>query len=207
SLDLVSPPSIVRPGLPETMEDALLKALSKVPADRYATTTLFAEALAVPGRPSGLRGRPTGAAGPARPRSWMRPAGAVAGGVVLISLAWAGLAAIRGGSGGARSRSAGDVDPSRVAVLYFSHRGDSARTTYLADGLTEALIHELSAVKALQVISANGVRPYRNETVRPDSLRRALGVGSIVEGTVTQDSRPIPLHISPIQAATRPDTR
>jgi len=59
SLDMVSPPSIVRPGLPEALEDALLKALSKVPADRFATTTLFADALAVPSRPTTVRRRLT----------------------------------------------------------------------------------------------------------------------------------------------------
>ena len=95
SLDVVSPPSIVRPGLPEALEDAFLKALSKVPADRFATATLFVEALAVPSRPSSLRRRPTGSTVPARRRAWLKPAGAVAGGVVLIAVTWAVLAGIR----------------------------------------------------------------------------------------------------------------
>lgn len=207
SLDLVSPPSIVRPGLPEALEDALLKALSKVPADRFATTTLFAEALAVPSRPSSLRRQPTGTMTAHRPRRWLRPGLAAAGGVVLIGGAWAVLSGIRGGTragGGAN-----DVDPRRVAVLYFAHRGDSTRTQYLADGLTETLIHDLSAVKALQVISANGVRPYRasGATVRPDSLRRALGVGTIVEGTVTEDADRIRLDVSMIDAASGTETK
>ena len=210
SLDLVSPPSIVRPGIPEAMEDALLKALSKVPADRFATTTLFAEALAVPGRPSGLRRRSSTAAGsaPPRRRPWIRAAAALAGGVVVLGATWAAVAGIRAGVA-AKEREATDVDPRRIAVLYFDHRGDSAHTLYLADGLTEALIHELSAVKALQVISANGVRPYRDGPgrVRPDSLRRSLGVGTIVQGTVTEEGSLIRLDVALINAATGTETK
>jgi serine/threonine-protein kinase len=212
SLDMVSPPSIVRPGIPDAMEDALLKALSKVPADRYATTALFAEAVAIPSRASGLRRRPTGTTGgvPLRRRPWVKPVGAAAGGVVLLLAAWAFLAGNLGrGAGGGRRGSAGEPDPRRVAVLYFEHRGDSTRTQHLADGLTEALIHELSAVKALQVISANGVRPYRDASapVKPDSLRRALGVGTIVQGTLAEDGNRIRLDVALIDAATGNETK
>src|SRR5207244_13219191 len=48
SLDMVSPPSIVRSTIPDAVEGALLRALAKVPADRYPTTALFAEALNMP---------------------------------------------------------------------------------------------------------------------------------------------------------------
>src|SRR5881394_711077 len=189
SLDMVSPPSIVRPGLPEALEDALLTALSKVPADRFATTTLFADALAVPSRPTTARRRLTPSSLSARPRAWLKPVGTVAVGVVVLGAAWAVLAGIRGKANAGTGVAGGDADPRRIAVLYFEHRGDSTRTQYLADGLTETLIHELSAVKALQVISANGVRPFRNAStpVRSDSLRRSLGVGTIVQGTVTEE--------------------
>jgi len=45
SLDMVSPPSIVRSTIPDAVEAAILRALAKLPADRYPTTALFAEAL------------------------------------------------------------------------------------------------------------------------------------------------------------------
>src|SRR5216117_1419608 len=69
SLDAVSPPSIVRASIPDAVEDALLRALAKTPADRFPTTALFAEALA----------RPSAATGPMRrvtrpvtaPRRWL----------------------------------------------------------------------------------------------------------------------------------------
>jgi len=205
SLDMVSPPSIVRGTIPEPMEDAILRALSKVPADRFATTALFAEALALPGTASGVRRRATGTMG-ARPRArrrWVRPAAVAAGAVVLLVGIWA-AGWIRGSRDASND---GGLDPHRVAVLYFDHRGDSTQTQYLADGLTEALIHELSDVKALQVTSANGVRPFRNAAVPPDSIGRALKVGTIVQGTVAEVGGRLRLDVALIDGATGTETK
>jgi serine/threonine-protein kinase len=51
SVDVVSPPSIVRNTIPDAAEDAILRALSKVPADRLSTMAQFAEALFSLSRP------------------------------------------------------------------------------------------------------------------------------------------------------------
>ncbi|HEV8399662.1 MAG TPA: serine/threonine-protein kinase [Gemmatimonadales bacterium] len=206
SLDMVSPPSIVRGTIPEPMEDAILRALSKVPADRFATTALFAEALALPGTASGIR-RQTAARGlrPTVPRRWARPA-AAAGAVALLLLGvWVAAGWIRANRSGGPE--AAGLDPHRVAVLYFQHRGDSAQTQYLADGLTEALIHELSEVKALEVTSANGVRPYRNTAVAPDSVGRALRTGTIVQGTVTEVGGRLRLDVALVDGTTGDETK
>ena len=74
--------------------------------------------------------------------------------------------------------------PTSVAVLYFDDFSQNGELRYLADGLTEALIHELTQVGALRVISRNGVKPYRDPDVPIDSVARALNVGSLVEGSV-----------------------
>ncbi len=55
---------------------------------------------------------------------------------------------------------------------------------YLASGLTDELIQELSAVPALHVISRNGVLPFRDRAVGLDSIAAALHVGTIVTGSV-----------------------
>src|SRR5438128_1078403 len=68
SLDMVSPPSIVRSTIPDAVEGAVLRALSKVPADRYATTALFAEALNTPSAATGAHRRATLERGVRRPR-------------------------------------------------------------------------------------------------------------------------------------------
>ncbi len=78
------------------------------------------------------------------------------------------------------------LDPRRVAVLYFDDLTRDRELGYLADGLTEALIEKLSRVQALDVISRNGVAPYRGRTLARDSIGTALGAGSLIEGTVEQ---------------------
>src|SRR5882762_7992359 len=72
SMDMVSPPSIVRATIPDAVEGAILRALAKTPADRFPTTALFAEALQKP----------------APPRRWlgMPPAVVAAFGVVVLAV-------------------------------------------------------------------------------------------------------------------------
>jgi DNA-binding SARP family transcriptional activator/TolB-like protein len=75
-------------------------------------------------------------------------------------------------------------DPRRIAVLYFDDESPRGEMQYLANGLTEMLIHELSQVPALDVVSRGGVKPYRDRAVRFDTLVADLRAGSVVEGTV-----------------------
>ncbi len=93
-------------------------------------------------------------------------------------------------------------DPRRVAVLYFEDRSPSGEAGFLSAGLTEALIDELSAVEALHVVSRNGVALFRGETVAPDSIARALEVGTLVEGTVTESESLIRVNVSLVSAST-----
>ncbi len=76
------------------------------------------------------------------------------------------------------------LDPNRVAVLYFDDLSKDQDLGYLGDGLTEALIANLTRVRQLDVISRNGVAPYRSTEVSPDSIARALRAGSIIDGSV-----------------------
>jgi serine/threonine-protein kinase len=76
------------------------------------------------------------------------------------------------------------LDPRRVAVLYFEDFSTDGELGYLADGLTEGLIDRLSQVRALDVISRNGVAPYRGSDVRRDSIALALEAGSLIDGSV-----------------------
>jgi len=196
SMDLVSPPSIVRESIPDTMETALLKALSKTPADRYPTVVMFAEAL---GRPSNItasqRRRTMGgmpAEGARRAPPWKLIAGA-AGGVAVLAIAFI---LFRGRGGRSIGGTLEGPDPRKIAVLYFTDRSSGKSLGYVADGMTEALIHELATVQTLKVISPNGVAPYRGTTVRQDSIAKALSVGTIVSGAVDQIGDSLLLSVS-----------
>src|SRR5438445_1575382 len=114
SLDTVSPPSIVRATIPDAVEGAILRALSKVPADRYPTTALFAEALNTPSAATGAYRRATLERGIKRPASALRRLMPVA--VVVAGLA--GYFAIRSARAG-RGAAASGLDPRHLAVLYF----------------------------------------------------------------------------------------
>ncbi len=179
SFDSVSPPSIVRNTVPDTVERAILRALAKVPADRYPTVALFAEALTKPGVATGAR-----RVAPGGPPSLRQRAGRTAlvlGAAAVLVLAGAGWALFARRHPGA---AAAGLDPRHLAVLYFDDLSRDHTLGYLADGITEALIADLSRVQPLVVISRNGVSPYRSASIPPDSVARALAVGTLVEGTV-----------------------
>src|SRR6058998_2318980 len=160
SLDMVSPPSIVRSTIPDAVEGAVLRALAKVPADRYPTTALFAEALNMPSAATGAHRRATLDRAVKRPRSALWRIAPVAAVVVAL----AAYLAIRGARAG-RGTAAGGLDPRHVAVLYFEDLSAGKKLGYVADGLTEALIDALSQVPALTIISKNGVASYRTPEV------------------------------------------
>lgn len=73
----------------------------------------------------------------------------------------------------------------RIAVLYFDDLTPDGGASYIADGLTESLIDELSTVRDFDIISRNGVAQFRGE---PDIGRVgvALEAGTLVRGSVEQ---------------------
>lgn len=78
----------------------------------------------------------------------------------------------------------GALDPSQVAVLYFDDLSEEGELQYLADGITDAVIHELAQIPALGVVPRNGVKPFRNSGILLDSIARRLDVGTLVEGGI-----------------------
>jgi serine/threonine-protein kinase len=121
----------------------------------------------------------------------------------LVALAAVGIGIWRLRAGGGTSNPAAEdaaLDKNRIAVMYFENRGGDS-LGYLSDGLTEALIHELSDVKGLQVISRNGVAPFRHTTVTTDSIGRALKSGTLVQGTVAQSGDRLRVSVSLVNSA------
>jgi TolB-like protein len=73
-----------------------------------------------------------------------------------------------------------------VAVLYFEDSSASGDLAPVADGITEALIDQLSQVRSLDVVTRNGVLPFRDSGLRRDSIARVLGAGTLIDGSVDQ---------------------
>ncbi|HET9453330.1 MAG TPA: protein kinase [Gemmatimonadaceae bacterium] len=183
--------STVRPSVPDELEDVVLRALEKVPADRFPTVGEFGEALQGVVSTTGTWARRT-ATRTAQMRSTRRhPATSTemarfgnrrawfgAGAATAISL----LALVAWNFSHDQPTARANAD--RVAVLYFDVNGADGRLTDLADGLTTSLIDRLSSVPALSVVSRNGVLPFRGTNAAADSVSRALGVGSLVDGFV-----------------------
>ncbi|MDP9201135.1 MAG: hypothetical protein M3P26_04280, partial [Gemmatimonadota bacterium] len=178
---------------PEEVEDAVLRALEKVPADRFSTAAEFANALKACGQSGTHTARRTGRRTRIKKRSgeknWRVVALAVGLGVVALSgAAWAGKAFLWG----ARRNSTGSVGaagfrPQRIAVLYFKDLSPDKRLGYLADGLTESLIDQLAQVSALDVISTGGISQFRGKDVPADSIAHALDAGTLVDGSVAPE--------------------
>jgi DNA-binding SARP family transcriptional activator/TolB-like protein len=142
-----------------------------------------------------------GARPPARPsRGWPRLArlAALAGMLLGIAAAQAGA---RQPSANAAAR--GGYDPRRIAVLYFDDHSRGGELQYLASGLTESLIHALSQVEALDVVSRNGVKPYRDHPLLFDSLVADLRVGSVVEGSVERAGENVRVTVQLVDGATQ----
>ncbi|MGH7694271.1 MAG: protein kinase domain-containing protein [Gemmatimonadaceae bacterium] len=181
---------VLREGVPAEIDAAVLKALAKTPADRFATAQAFASALS-PSRTGDTQAYES-------PRVGRRTRVLAAGGAIVIALV-AVLAVTRRFVPGA-DKNADTWDPRHVAVLYFrSAESDTLRR--VADGLTEGLIGSLARVSTLRVVSPNGVAPFRQTAVTADSIGRALGVGSLIEGSVTKVGTTLRVNVSLVDAA------
>lgn len=124
---------------------------------------------------------------------WRQPAYLAAAAVILVLggglairdavIGLPGEVGRRAGAG-VLEHTGGPGDPRRLAVLYLADETPGGEAGYVADGLTEALIEELSQIPALEVVSRNGSLQYRGSQLPRDSIARALGVGTLVSGSV-----------------------
>jgi TolB-like protein/DNA-binding winged helix-turn-helix (wHTH) protein/Tfp pilus assembly protein PilF len=67
-----------------------------------------------------------------------------------------------------------------IAVLPFNN--SPAEEEYVDEGLTDGLIHDLSHLQELKVISRASAVRFKGRTVDPQTLGRDLGVGSVLTG-------------------------
>jgi len=221
AMEQVPSVQVVRDTVPDEVEDAIMAALGKVPADRPQTAQQFAEMLQMGLQVTGMAWTATRAAQrrtAARtaqhtaahratlglPETRSRRRWLLQGGVATLVVALVG-----GGLGFKYFRkpivATAGFELNRVAVLYFQDQSPDRRLGHIADGLTEALIGELARVPALEVISASGSAAWRDARVPRDSIARALQAGLLVTGTVEPEADKLRVTLKLVDGASDAD--
>ena len=202
----------VRRTVPAGVEQAIERALAKVPADRFATAREFAEALAAPDpAPEPDPELPGRAPAPLSPRQRK---------VTLAALAVLPLV-LMGDWGLPRRPEQIALDPKRVIVAPFTNNTGDPSLTTLGDMTADQLASGIAEIQLVQVVDARGVQGadagtearLGNGDVR--TLAQGLGAGAVLWGSYHRrgDSLLFQAQLSdtrsgqivvPIQSATGP---
>jgi serine/threonine protein kinase/Tfp pilus assembly protein PilF len=95
-------------------------------------------------------------------------------------------------------RSGNQVDS--VAVLPFVNTNGNPEEEYLCDGITEGLIHSLSQLSQLRVMSRSTVFRYKGRTIDPQTVGHDLKVGGVLVGTLVHHGDSIHLQSELVDA-------
>ena len=93
------------------------------------------------------------------------------------------------------------VDKS-IAVLPFENLSDEKENAYFADGIQDDVLTNLSKISDLRVISRTSVMQYRGRPTNLREIGKALGVSSILEGSVRRSGNRVRLNVQLIDANT-----
>jgi eukaryotic-like serine/threonine-protein kinase len=90
------------------------------------------------------------------------------------------------GSSMAIGASGGGLLPMAIAVLPFNNVGGGEDTEYFSDGLTDELIHLLSQLKGLRVVSHTSAFEFKGKAQDVRTIAERLNVSTVLEGSVRQ---------------------
>ena len=165
---------VLRDTIPAAVDAAVMRALAKVPIDRFATAREFADALV---SEAAVTSSPAPRATAGRWRGL-----ALAAGLLLLVVAaflfWRrGASAGAGPSGAIRS----------IAVLPLDNYSADSTQEYFAEGMTDELTGDLASISQLRVTSRGSAMQFkgRNRPPTPE-IAKALNVDAVVEGSVTR---------------------
>ncbi|HYN05945.1 MAG TPA: protein kinase [Vicinamibacterales bacterium] len=191
------PPSKLKPGLPDGLEQVILRLLEKDPAHRYQGAGAVLSDLKSLQRDvtsTSLEAMHTGrhrkAAGAWRVRRSMIAAAVVT--MVVTVLAVAGWQYFGGSE---RSTS--------IAVLPFANAGGDPSAQYLSDGISEGIMNALSQLPSLRVVPRATAFRYRSASLDLKQVGADLGVRTLLTGRVIQDSNGLSIRVELIDAASQ----
>jgi len=95
--------------------------------------------------------------------------------------------------------SAHKIDKS-IAVLPFENLSDDKENAYFADGIQDDVLTNLSKIGDLKVISRTSVMPYRGKASNVREIGKALGVATILEGSVRRIGNRVRVNVQLINA-------
>lgn len=196
---LVEPPTsvrVVRPGVPKALDDVVMRALQKVPADRFPTTQAFDSALAGAITSGDAIATPI-TADTAQQTVFRRRRMIGVLGAVLVGFVAVGMVTFRS----FRSSSTDISNPSVViAVIPCEDRTASSELSYVAEGLSENLVNRLTTVSRLRVLPRGIVRAASQPAVAPTSVAEKLGATHFVTCSVARAGTGLRIGAQLVQA-------
>jgi len=162
---------------PAELVKIITKALQKDPSQRYQTVADIRSDL------QALRGH-LGAKKASRSRAWL---GAVSVVVLLVLLVFGSLriAPVRRWMLG-NSSSSTPREIKSLAVLPLENLSGDPSQEYFVDGMTDALITNLTKLKSLRVISRTSTIHYKGTHKTIPEIARELNVNAVLEGSVVR---------------------
>src|SRR6516165_2931636 len=97
--------------------------------------------------------------------------------------------------------SARKIDKS-IAVLPFESLSDNKENAFFADGIQDDVLTNLSKIGDLKVISRTSVMPYRGKGSNVREIGKALGVATLLEGSVRRVGNRVRVNVQLINADT-----
>jgi len=181
------PIGTLRKDLPEVLEQIITRALAKDPRDRYHQMgELLAELKAL------SRQLQAGTVRQPKPR-YQVVLSVTLGAFLLIGIAIGIRFLIF-----PRPEPAGPI--TSIAVLPFQNLSADPEQEYFSDGMTEALITELSKIKALRVISRTSVMRYKKTVKSLPEIAQELKVDAVIEGSVQRSMGAVRINAQLVKA-------
>jgi len=196
---LSQPPPPLPPGpggaLPAELGAVIARCLEKDPAQRFQRSDEVRAALEAVQSGAPLPVWPAWKYALSR-RRWLALAAALMIVIaVLVTLDVAGLRGrLLGGAATPRFRS--------LAVLPVANLSGDPEQEYFTDGMTDALITDLSKIGALKVISRTSVMQYKGVKKSLPEIARELKVDTVLEASVVRDDGRVRVTAQLIEAAT-----
>jgi len=145
----------------------------------------------------------TGTAGSGRPAK--RAAIAAVAAIVLVAVVFATVDRSRGPDDPSDSFVAGRdsvANTGSIAVMPFVDLTPGSDYTYFSDGITEEILNRLTRVPGLRVAARTSSFTFKDSDADAVSIGRALGVSSILEGSVRKEGDRVRIAVQLIDAGT-----